>query len=215
MIQIYRDTYANTLGYKPSPSLNDIFNVIQKYPQDIIQNTNTWGMYAITYTGNRAAYLDTVTLLTSMVPSILPYQSGQTLMLGIWGFIPRFLWPDKPVLNMGSYATTVIFSSSSSSNTPLTDIGEFYLNYGLAGVLIGMFALGALFRSVYLYCKSLIEFDAITGSLMYLSLFSSLVFLQTGVGSITTALTRIVPLTIVTEWFLTGMIKRHPGGTYG
>jgi hypothetical protein len=140
-------------------------------------------------------------MLVRAVPGIVDYQRGATLTNAITGLVPRFLWPDKPVLNLGEFATQVIFQSQSVSNSPLTDVGEFYLNFGVAGVPIGMFFWGAFFRAVYAYSRRC-SASTIFQALMYLAVFPTLLFAQTGIGSVFVALTRIIPFTMGVMWLL-------------
>jgi hypothetical protein len=68
-------------------------------------------------------------------------------MLPIYPFIPRFLWCSKPILNEGGRFTVAVRGGSedvltAGSGTAVTYPGDLYLQFGLLGIPIGMFALG-------------------------------------------------------------------------
>lgn len=59
--------------------------------------------------------------------------------------IPRFLWPDKPVLQSGYWVTTEIYGQTSGyTSTAITGIGDFYLDFGIIGPLLGFALWGVL-----------------------------------------------------------------------
>jgi hypothetical protein len=73
-------------------------------------------------------------------------------MLPFYPFIPRFLWPSKPILQQGGLFTAALAghgdSYSAGSSTAMTYPGDLYLQFGLLGVPIGMFVLGAFLQWV-------------------------------------------------------------------
>ncbi len=62
-------------------------------------------------------------------------------MLPIYPFVPRLLWPKKPVLNSG-VRLSVALGSTKETSTALSYPGDLYMDYGLPGILVGMFVLG-------------------------------------------------------------------------
>jgi hypothetical protein len=74
---------------------------------------------------------------------------AQWRMLPIYPFIPRFLWPSKPILDEGGRFTLALRESfgdpaKAGSSTAITYPGDLYLRFGLPGVLLGMFVLGVV-----------------------------------------------------------------------
>ena len=67
-----------------------------------------------------------------------------------WALIPRIVWPDKPIVGGGgdivSDFTGIRFASGTSVGTG--QVLEFYINFGLLGVVTGFFALGFLLVSL-------------------------------------------------------------------
>lgn len=83
-------------------------------------------------------------------------RSGQLDLL--WGdsysrfflaFVPREIWPDKP-LHIGRQIPVLVQSSSGAGALPVTILGEMYFNFGYVGILGSMVFLGVLCKFLYL-----------------------------------------------------------------
>jgi hypothetical protein len=74
------------------------------------------------------------------------YQMGESMRYASYAFIPRLLWPDKPALTRGAWFYAYVGGSAreseATSSLGITTTGELYWNFGIAGVLSGMFILG-------------------------------------------------------------------------
>jgi hypothetical protein len=77
------------------------------------------------------------------------YENGQTVVLALFGWIPRFLWPGKPERGSSEFLTKhsgkVVAEGSSFGAGP---IFEFYANFGYIGVFFGFVVLGVGVRSL-------------------------------------------------------------------
>ncbi len=66
---------------------------------------------------------------------------------------PRMIWPEKPVIsgngNELGRALGILAPGDFNTNIGPSVIGEWYLNFGPPGILIGMFLMGILFRILY------------------------------------------------------------------
>jgi len=111
-----------------------------------------------------------------MTPEQVPYWMGGSYQTLWTSFIPRFLWSGKPEATIGNefghrYNFLHFADESTSHNLPW--LPEFYANFGVFGVVGGMFAVGILFRfllqklSVPISCG--IEY--VLGATVILSLF--------------------------------------------
>ena len=85
----------------------------------------------------------------AMTPWQVPYWLGGSYQTLWTSFIPRLLWPDKPQATIGNefghrYKQLETYDTSTSHNLPW--LPEFYANFGVFGVVLGMFAVGVLFR---------------------------------------------------------------------
>ena len=72
------------------------------------------------------------------------YFYGRTFLMFMVAPIPRVLWPDKPNVRLGPYVTQDILRLNTQSGAPPSAIGEFYINFGWAGVVFGMFICGVI-----------------------------------------------------------------------
>jgi len=75
-------------------------------------------------------------------------QYGATMDYIRYAFIPRILWPDKPAVTRGAWFTVYTgfaeTEAEATTSTGITATGELYWNFGLPGVLAGMFVIGWL-----------------------------------------------------------------------
>lgn len=77
------------------------------------------------------------------------FLDGETLEYLGFVFIPRFLWPEKPEIAKGSWFALRIGQARLENGritnaVNMTVAGEFYLNFGWPGVLLGTFLFGAM-----------------------------------------------------------------------
>ena len=79
--------------------------------------------------------------------STVEFMQGKTFVQALEVLVPRFLYPEKPDMNIGNWtgkAFGAIAQSDDVTNFSPTFIGEFYMNFGLTGVFVGMFLMGIL-----------------------------------------------------------------------
>lgn len=97
----------------------------------------------------RSATLDLLADVMRRTPSEVPYWGGRTYYTLLGSFVPRFLWPDKPTKTLGNqfghrYGYIGTHDMWTEVNVPY--LLEFYANFGVMGVIIGMFIAGAIVR---------------------------------------------------------------------
>jgi len=85
--------------------------------------------------------LQTMIVLVGRVPHELHYQLGRTFLATATMPVPRGLWPDKPLPSTGVFTLAFWPDSWLMNGTTLPPglFGEFYLNFGWAGVAVGAF----------------------------------------------------------------------------
>ena len=80
-------------------------------------------------------------------------QLGSTMKDLYYAFIPRIIWPEKPPVSRGGWFTTYLGMARSEAeavtSTGMTTVGEWYWNFGVAGVAVGMFLTGALLSGLW------------------------------------------------------------------
>lgn len=91
--------------------------------------------------------------IVNSVPEKMKFQYGKTFLSLLVAPVPRNLWPEKPNITPGYDISHQIygFSEANTSGIPPNIIGELYLNFGLAGIFVGLFILGIFVKKIYLY----------------------------------------------------------------
>jgi oligosaccharide repeat unit polymerase len=69
---------------------------------------------------------------------------GQSFTGAFFAPVPRVLWPEKPNVRIGPYVAQEVLDYDNNTGVPPGAIGEFYMNFGWAGVLFGMLGLGLM-----------------------------------------------------------------------
>jgi hypothetical protein len=90
---------------------------------------------------------------------LIPYENGETIYAAILAIIPRAIWPDKPVTGGSgdnvSKHTLILFGEGTSVG--MGQVLEFYINFGVPGVLIGFLTLGFVLRRLDLRLTRALE----------------------------------------------------------
>lgn len=80
-------------------------------------------------------------------------QMGETMDYITYAFVPRIIWPEKPNVSRGAWFTTYLgfsaYEDEATTSTGITATGELYWNFGIAGVVTGMFLLGFLISGLW------------------------------------------------------------------
>ena len=125
--------------------------------------------------------------LVDLVPSHFPFQLGKEFMGGASAFLPgHHDTPDVLVKRLlGLQFTTGV-------GTPPSLLGIFYLDFGAAGIVVGMAALGTLLQALYSRHVS----SGSTGSALAYSYAVKVAFWSLFVGPFPYATTLIVPIAL-------------------
>lgn len=77
------------------------------------------------------------------------YERGDTILLALFGWVPRFLWPNKPERGGSEFIAKHTGKYTAGETTfGAGPVFEFYVNFGYTGVFIGFIALGVVLRVV-------------------------------------------------------------------
>jgi putative effector of murein hydrolase LrgA (UPF0299 family) len=83
---------------------------------------------------------------TRITNGLVDYLYGRSLWEGLLSLVPRILWPEKPVFGgsprIVSEMTGLVLSETTSWG--VGNVMEFYINFGIPGVVIGFLVLGWL-----------------------------------------------------------------------
>jgi hypothetical protein len=98
---------------------------------------------------DRIAQIVLLAYVAERTPQAVPYWNGHSYLSFPGSFVPRFLWPDKPVKDVGQrvgHRYGILDPADRRTSINLPQLVEFYLNFGRAGLCCGMLALGLLYR---------------------------------------------------------------------
>jgi hypothetical protein len=120
----------------------------QRIESDGVQDAIAQGFET---SAGRSANLDLFADVIRRTPSEIPYWNGQTYLSLIGAFVPRFLWPEKPTKELGQafghrYGYVGVNDTNTAVNLPF--LVEFYLNFGMFGVVFGMMVVGIIYTLI-------------------------------------------------------------------
>lgn len=93
-----------------------------------------------------------------------------TILAPISAFIPRFIWHDKAIQNIGIWYTQVVMGQPDSlSSTAMSIFTDLYFVGGIIAVFIGMFVIGMMQRLMFFATKPWISG---AGAIVYLGLMT-------------------------------------------
>lgn len=67
--------------------------------------------------------------------------------------IPRVLWPDKPDAPVRTILNEILGSDATTAGVAYPNVGEYYANFGVLGVFVGMWLFGLVMRAMYEYLR--------------------------------------------------------------
>jgi hypothetical protein len=119
-----------------------------EYWSDTLSGSHDLAEATASATG-RVDFIHQVAHIHSMTPSVIPYQNGETYSYFLVAFIPRVLWPDKPVAGNANifYAVTYGITTEEGSKTTtfgVSVLGEAFINFGWYGVVLIMLLQGLI-----------------------------------------------------------------------
>lgn len=120
----------------------------------ISRKVDTDGLVATIASGanatfERSADMDLFADVVRRTPSEVPYWNGYTYTSLVGSFVPRMLWPNKPTKEIGQafghrYSYLYYTNVTTAINMPF--LVEFYANFGVLGVFLGMAIVGVIYR---------------------------------------------------------------------
>jgi hypothetical protein len=132
-----------------------IQNVVGDNPsQSILKSVINSGDYAISSFFWR---INQTTIISGILKNPRPFLHGKTFKELLFTFgPPRFLWENKPISinssgNVFGHQIGVLSDFDSKTSVGPTLVGDWYLNFGLFGIIGGMFLMGMLFSLIYSY----------------------------------------------------------------
>lgn len=82
---------------------------------------------------------------------------GHSFESALWAFVPRLIYPDKPVINQGEVFTTLVKGSAIGGGTGAGFFGEAYWNLGWYGVLFMSMFVGMLMAILTQFNRNMVS----------------------------------------------------------
>lgn len=159
----------------------------------------------------RLENLSSLAVIVSNYEALRPLEAQYGLDSNIWtytwtAFIPRFLWPEKPLIADARSVGSLYFQVSTNSFV-MTPMGDLLRNFGPVGVPLGMAVLGVLLRIIF---SALIEDQPITAwrAGAYILLVSSVSY-EGFYGTILPGMMREGLVITVGFLFVSSWVNRH------
>ena len=145
----------------------------------------------------RYRQIDSVGLIMAKTPSLIPYRSRSDLVLSVAAtFVPRAVWPGKPVLDTG-YAfgrEYYLIPEGAVTASAVTLPGDFYRHGGLLPVVIGFILLGMV---CVLVERTMLPNRDIRRIVLYLPVCILLLGLEDGAVSLAANLAHTFPVLLI------------------
>lgn len=189
-----------------------IATIPQVVGQMISTNPFAYGQVSLRYLGQRLREIDNIAIIYQRTPSEIPYRGVGQLIIGpATAFIPRILWPGKPLILTGYNFSQQYYQLPSNviTSSAITPEGDLFRYAGIPAVIVGMLLFGALARLVD---RELHPVNDLRYALFFVPLFAALLNIETGIVAMVAGL----PISIVAA-MLAGKIafksSTAPGGT--
>lgn len=98
------------------------------------------------------------------VPETLPYSYGGSMANYLVAWVPRSIWPEKPIIDAGVEVGVLVYGTDGSAIPPGA-IAEFYWMGGLATLIIGCLFFGWILGRVYSWARG--RSGSVRGALLY------------------------------------------------
>lgn len=100
-------------------------------------------------TRNRTSLLLQTSHIIDWTPGVVPYENGRTFLYLLFGWVPRFVWPDKPFAQEANIKYAMNYGVTTDEVLEKTmfgigELGEAIMNFGAAGVVPVFLFLGML-----------------------------------------------------------------------
>lgn len=89
-------------------------------------------------------------LIASMDSGLIPFQGSAYLLRGIQYFIPRAIWPEKPLVHSSDIVSSILYFEGDVGR-PVGPYGWSYFCFGFAGVAVAGVISGYLAKRMYLW----------------------------------------------------------------
>lgn len=155
------------------------------------------------FLAGRLNELQALAVVYVQTPEPVPYELGRNYWFApLLNVVPRAIWDTKPVLDIGGQTAFTYYGVTGSSFTR-TIIGDFYVNFGIPGVVGGMLLFGVV---TALLRRRFVEQPDVRHLLFYGVAFFTLLNHESDFTQILAGLPRL----LIVVWFVGWFVTRRP-----
>ena len=107
--------------------------------RDVSNNFTFWHRISASFHFNQ---FDAMMLATRDVGDKFDFRHGQDALSGLLAWVPRAIYPDKETFHTGGWFRRV-YEPQTRNGWPITVVGNWYINFGILGILFGAALSGA------------------------------------------------------------------------
>jgi len=117
----------------------------------------------------------------------------------VYALIPRLLWKNKPVGDLGLWYTNSVVGSPTMSSTAMGPVTYLYFGGGAVAVVIGFLIFGVFQKLVVLLMR---PSSGAARAFVYLSILPSIANIDSAVDGTVVNIVRMIPLLFVLQYFI-------------
>ena len=138
-----------------------------------------------------------------------PMRISAFFLAPLYAWVPRFLWPSKPIVQVGLwFSQTVRLLPSEVNAVGAGPIAYLYLVGGWTAILLAMVSLGVFGQVIFEAASAF----GLRGQLVLLGVGPAFALFDTAVDTIFVSALRILPVLLVVQWILLAPRTRMPSG---
>lgn len=183
-------------------SISDARKVVSQALFESVRNQSgpvAWLGTGAESVASRLDLLDSVSSVIWMGPELADVRTrGHWWLLPFYPFVPRFLWPSKPVEDVGLEFNLALGGNDESASA-ITYPGDLYLEFGVPGIVVGMFCLGLFGQWLTNKVRNPLSKG---GLFLYAALFANMVGLEDDVFGFWTAIIKWLAILSVVIWLV-------------
>lgn len=157
------------------------------------------------YLAGRFRHVDSVALIERDTPDLFASGAGYAYTPAIvFQAVPRAVWADKPVLDQAQQFSHTYWSipPAIQTATPMTQIGDLYRNFGLAGTLVGMALVGLALGAYQRWARARVSARGELVHIFVLVNFVALQTVETELPVLASNIIKVLPVALISAWLI-------------
>jgi hypothetical protein len=147
------NSYFDLFGNQRSELSSGFSRVSEIQTAKIVYDNNVYTEVEKQSVVDRSSVMPQLTSLVNLV-DMHGFYNGETIKTLLIAFIPRFLWPEKPIIGLGGWFATEIGQGRQtdtwySNSINMTIPGHLYLDLEWIGVIIGCILMGIFINCIW------------------------------------------------------------------